>query len=86
MPAATETSILERLIDAPCRNLPQEAAHYLLSIDFQDSDRARMNELAAKAGDGSLDMEEAVEVQHYRQVSHILALIHSKARKSLGQG
>ncbi len=44
-----------------------------------------MNELAAKAQEGKLSQEEAAEVENYRHVSHLLALLQSKARKTLGR-
>jgi len=81
--ANTEAAILDRLIGRERRDLPIEAATYLLAIDFGPEDRQRMNELAAKARESSLTSQEAVEVENYRQVSHLLALLQSKARSSL---
>jgi hypothetical protein len=81
----TETAILDRLIAAGRQELPADAARYLLAIDFAAADRERMNELAGKAQDGTLRPEEAAELENYRHVSHLLALLQSKARKSLGR-
>jgi hypothetical protein len=81
----TETAILDRLLAAGRKDLPAEAARYLLDIDFGPADRDRMNELAAKAQEGKLSQEEAAEVENYRHVSHLLALLQSKARKTLGR-
>ncbi len=81
----TEIAILERLIAPDQEDLSPEAARYLIAIDFTVADRERMNLLAAKARAGELTDEEAVEVQNYRQVSHVLALLHSKARRSLNR-
>lgn len=44
---------------------------------------ARMNELAGKARQGALSEPEEVELENYRHVSHLLALMQSKARLSL---
>ena len=79
----TETAILDRLITPDRENLPPEAARYLIGIDFGPKDRERMNELAAKAREGTLGGEEEAELQNYRHVSHLLALLQSKARTSL---
>ena len=79
----TETSILDRLIAATSNALPTEAARYLLAIDFSPADIGRMNELATKAQQGTLNQEEAAELSNYRHVSHLLALLQSKARRSL---
>ena len=79
----TEAAILDRLIGRERSDLPLEAARYLLSIDFGPDDRERMNELAAKASAGTLTTQEAAEIDNYRQVSHLLALLQSKARRSL---
>ena len=79
----TETAILERLIAPEGDDLAAEAARYLLAIDFGQPDRERMNKLAATAREGALTSDEATEVDNYRHVSHLLALLQSKARKSL---
>jgi hypothetical protein len=84
-PSHTETAILDRLIAAGRQELPADAARYLLAIDFAPADRERMNELAGKAQDGTLSQEDAAELENYRHVSHLLALLQSKARKSLGR-
>jgi len=84
-PSHTETAILDRLIAAGRQELPVDAARYLLAIDFASADRERMDVLAGKAQDGTLSQEEAAELENYRHVSHLLALLQSKARKSLGR-
>jgi len=42
-----------------------------------------MNELAEKAREGGLSPAEEQEIENYRQVGHLLALLRSKARVSL---
>jgi hypothetical protein len=83
--ANTETAILSRLIEPARSGLAPEAARYILTLEFQDSDRKRMNELAEKARDGSLMADEERELESYRHVGHLLALLRSKARVSLMQ-
>ncbi len=82
-PANTETAILDRLIAPERDDLTPEAARCLLAIDFGQLDRERMNELAAKAREGALTSEEATEIENYQHVGDLLALLQSKARKSL---
>ena len=81
--ANTETAILSRLIEPERSDLAPEAAHYILTLEFKDSDRQRMNDLAEKAHDGALSAAEETELENYRHVGHLLALLRSKARVSL---
>jgi uncharacterized protein YnzC (UPF0291/DUF896 family) len=84
-PSNTETAILSRLIESARGELAPEAARYILSLEFKQSDVRRMNELAEKARDGALSPAETGEVENYRHVGHLLALLRSKARASLKQ-
>ena len=79
----TETAILSRLIEPRRAGLSPEAARYILTLEFQNSDQQRMNELAAKARNGALSLDEERELENYRHVGHLLALLRSKARASL---
>jgi len=56
--ANTETAILSRLIDPDQSGLAPEAAHYILTLEFKDADKERMNELAEKARAGALSSGE----------------------------
>jgi hypothetical protein len=79
----SETAIWERLIEPDRGDLEPGAARFLLGLDFRPADRARMNELAAAVQQRDLDDEEQAELENYRHVSHLLALMQSKARRSL---
>ena len=79
----SEPAIWARLIEPETGDLEPTAARYILQLDFTDLDRRRMNELAAKARMGTLTDEEQAEIDSYNHVSHSLALLQSKARKSL---
>jgi hypothetical protein len=59
------------------------AAHGILSLTLSSSDRDRMNELAAKARDGSLGADEQLEIESYRQACRLLDLM--KALKRAGE-
>jgi hypothetical protein len=81
----TGGDILHRLLEPENANLSAEAARYLLSIDFPEADRERMDVLAEKSQSGELLGDERDELEEYVRIGHVLALIHSKARKSLAQ-
>jgi hypothetical protein len=81
--ATSEAAILARLIQIRQDNLSRGAAEYLLSIHFEDRDVARMNSLAQLAQSGELSEEERTELDSYLHVSNLLAVMQSKARRSL---
>ena len=58
-------------------------ARGILSLTLSPADRERMNELAAKARDGSLGADEQLEIESYRQACRLLDLMKAKARVSL---
>ena len=60
-----------------------ELASLILNLKFSESDIERMNLLAAKAQSGELSDAEAGEMDNFRRIGHQMALMHSKARKSL---
>lgn len=79
----TEAGILARLIATRQEDLSRDAANYLLSLRFDDSDISRMNELSESARAGTLATAEAAELDSYIHVSNLLAVMQSKARRSL---
>jgi hypothetical protein len=81
--ANSEAAILARLIQMRQDNLSRGAAEYLLSLHFDDHDVARMNDLAQLAQNGNLTDEERAELDSYVHVSNLLAVVQSKARRSL---
>ena len=82
--ANSKTAILARVIDPATANLAPQAAQSILALDFRETDKDRMNQLAAKAREGRLAKEEEQELDSYLLVGHLLDLLHSKARVSLG--
>ena len=79
----SETGILARLIQTRRDDLSRDAAEYLLSLQFDERDMSRMNELSEMARLGSLAGTEAVELDSYIHVSNLLAVIRSRAEESL---
>jgi hypothetical protein len=81
----TGGDILRRLFEPEKADLSPEVAGYLLSVDFSAADRERMEALAEKSQAGELLPEEREELDDYVRIGHLLALVQSKARKSLAQ-
>ena len=80
-----KAAILTRLIDPSNGSWSAEAARAILTIELPADDRARLNELAANARDGSLSAEETAELESYRRVGRFLELMKAKARLSLDE-
>jgi hypothetical protein len=81
--ADNELAIFNRLIEPGDPALSPPVAHYILALDFLLQERVRMHELAVKAQDGTLSAEEAVQMDSYERVGHLLSIWKSKARKAL---
>ena len=78
-----EADILNRLLRPDQPTLTPEAARSILAIEFPAEDRERMNDLAAKAREGTLTPEERAWIEGYERVGNFLSLMKSKARLSL---
>jgi hypothetical protein len=83
MTANTEAAIFDRVIRPDENGLEPSVAQFILDLHFQQEDIDRMNELAAKAREGTLTDDERAELDEYRRAGDVLALLHSKARRSL---
>ena len=83
MPTSTQAEVFSRVFEPEKPNLSAAAARSLLDLDFRAGDRARMDELAAKARNGSLSKKEDQELEANIQVGRLLAIMQSKARQSL---
>jgi len=81
--ANREPGIWARLMQSPAGELLPEAAAYMLSIRFADSDVDRMRQLAEQSESGELTDEERAEFDSYLHVGNLLAVIQSKARLAL---
>ena len=79
----SEAAILARLIQLGQGDLSQSAAEYLLSIRFAEHDISRMNELSAKARQGTLSGDEESELDSYIHVGNLISLMQAKARLAL---
>jgi hypothetical protein len=79
----SEIAIFARVIKAEHGDLSPDLARYILTLGFDDEDQARMRDLAERNQEGALTTEEQRELQSYVTAGHMLALLHSKARRSL---
>jgi len=79
----SEIAIFGRLIKANDGNLSRQLARYLLTLGFEQVEQDRMEDLACRNQKGALSPAEKEELLNYVKVGHLLALLHSKARKSL---
>ena len=64
-------------------DLSRELARYILTLGFDEEDQNWMSELARKNQEGSLSSDEKAELENFVKAGHLLALLHSKARKTL---
>jgi hypothetical protein len=78
-----EIAIFARLLKADDGNLSRGLARYILTLGFGDDDQARMGDLAERNQDDELSADERDELESYVKAGHLLALLHSKARRSL---
>jgi hypothetical protein len=83
MVAATDSSLLQRIIGLDRSDMPPEAAMFMLTLGFTESDKQRMRDLSAKASEGKLTETEAREIDTYILASDLVALLQSKARTAL---
>jgi len=79
----SEAAIWARLMEARKNELSPEAAEYLLSITFPETDRKRLEQLAERSAAGTLTDEERAEYDSYLHIGNLLAVMQSKARVAL---
>ena len=77
--------MLARMITPEHGGMPAQAAREILGFKLPPRDHDRVNELAAKARQGSVDSDEREELDDYERVTAMLELMQSKARLSLKQ-
>ena len=79
----TEVAILGRVLSNGKEPLTPQLARYFLGLAFDQEDKARMHELAAKNQEGKLSRQEQEELLGYAKAGCLLGILQSKARKSL---
>ncbi len=79
----TETDIWNRIVRVSKADLAPAAAQFLIDLDFEDTDHERIADLQTKANEGLLTPIEKQELENYVHVGNVLAILQSKARRSL---
>ena len=79
----TGAQIMARLING---GISSELAQCILKWDFPEKDHQRMAKLQAKATEGTLTPKDRQELQEYLRVADMLAILQSKARRTLKRG
>jgi len=80
----TEVTILGRLLGDDRGQFTPEMARHILDRDFSDRDKARMHDLAVRNQDDALTELELEELHAYGKAGDVLAILKSKARRTLG--
>ena len=75
--------IWARLLEGRKDDISPDVARYLLSIEFGESDRMRLGDLAERSEAGRLTEQEKSEFDSYLHVGNLLAGMQSKARIAL---
>ena len=78
-----ESDLFGRVIDPSNPTLTRAAAEALLSRGYAEADHARMAELAAESGGGTLKPAERRERESYVFVGDVLSMLKAKTRPSL---
>ena len=76
-------ALLARLFRLDRNNITPSTAKFLLSLGFDESDKARMHQLAVHNQAGLLSSSERDELFAYIDLCDLLTLLHSRARQVL---
>jgi len=80
-----EVTILARIILGNDRGqLSPEMARHILDLGFSDRDKARMHDLAVRNQEDALSPAEKEELFAFGKAGDLLAILKSKARRTLG--
>ena len=79
----SEAAIFSRVWADEGQPLSATLARHVLKLRFSADDQTRMHELAQKNQHGQLSAEETDELDNFIRVGDLLAILQSKARRSL---
>jgi hypothetical protein len=83
MTKGSEAGIFARILRNSKNEMTHELARYVLTLGFNGAEQARMQDLATRNQEGMLSSEDREELMNYVRAGHLLALLHSQARRSL---
>lgn len=75
--------ILARAVEPQTGDWSREAADAIGRVKLSEFDTQRVNDLAAKAREGTLSADERSELDEYERVASLIELLQSKARRSV---
>jgi hypothetical protein len=75
--------VLRRVFDLSRHGVSAALAESILELDFPEEDAARVDELNARANEGTLTGDEHAELEAYINIGDLLAYWQSKARRTL---
>jgi len=74
--------VLHKVFDLSGHGMTRSLAESILALDFPEEEAARIDELNAKANEGTLTDEEEAELEAYSNIGDLLAYWQSKARQT----
>lgn len=81
--STNQTEILSRSFDLHGDRMSPDAAQFIMSIELDEQDRQRLDELAEKARQGSLSEAEETDLEEYRRAGRLMEMMKLKARMVL---
>jgi hypothetical protein len=79
-----DATLFTRIISNGKTPLPADVARYFLDLHFSERDKARMHDLVVRNQEGDLSEAEKEELLSFGRVGDMLAILKSRARKTLG--
>lgn len=83
-PKQSESTILARIFGDKLGQLPPEMAHYILDLDFNERDKARIHDLVNRNQEDLLDPTEKEELHAFLNAGSMLSILQSRAHRILG--
>ena len=81
----TTISYLDRFLEPMTEAFTPQVARKIADLRADAETQARVDELAAKANDGTLGPDEDTEYRGYVEAADIMGIIQSKARRFLAR-
>lgn len=78
-----EVAILARVLGKEHGQLPATTARYYLNLEFTETDKARMHDLAVRNQGGLLSAVEQQELMAFAKAGSLLSILKSRARLAL---
>jgi hypothetical protein len=79
----TDLGLFTELLKSEAREMTPEVARYFLGIEFPTTHQERMHQLGEKAQNGTLSPAEGQQLDRYLNVTHVLGILKSRARRTL---